>query len=209
MIKQNRIYLTIAGLVVFMALIVGIYVYQTSQERHREWIRKSFQGTLLTTPRDIVPFRLQGMNGLAFNNESLKGHWTMMFFGFTQCGSICPTTLAELSKMMTILEKKQVKLPQVVMVSVDPTRDSLAILEQYLKAFHRNFYGARGDDASIMDLTKDMGVAYTKVAMSENADYNIEHTGTVMLLNPEGKLAGFFTMPHHAELLAKDYLLIL
>ena len=210
MVKQNRVYITIGSLLVFMALVLGLYVYQTNEARHQRFVYQSFNGTLLKQPREIVTFALEGTNGVPFNNQSLKNHWTMMFFGFTQCGSICPTTLAELSKMMTILHKQKVALPQVVMISVDPERDSLEQLTHYLHSFNHNFIGARGHDEVVAKLTKDMGIAYTKIAMSADSEsnYNIDHTGTIILLNPQGKLAGFFTMPHQASALAKDYLLV-
>jgi protein SCO1/2 len=155
---------------------------------------------------------LTGIDNAPFTNASMKGHWTMVFFGFTNCGSICPTTMAELGKMYHLLEKKSAKnLPQVVMISVDPERDNLDKLSHYVKAFDPHFYGARGDESAVNAMTKEMGVAYAKIATPTDANpqnYDIEHTGTVMLFNPNGELSAFFTMPHYASSLAKDYLML-
>lgn len=206
--KNHRMAITIIGLLAFVALVAGLFIAQHVQ--HRPDARE-FHGTLLDKPREVQSFALTGIDEKKFDNASLKGQWTMLFFGFTNCGSICPTTMAELGKMYRVLEKKHVKhLPNVVMISVDPERDTLEKLQHYVKAFDPHFYGARGDDDAINAMTKEMGVAYAKIALmgADQENYDIEHTGTVMLFNPKGKLSAFFTMPHYASLLAKDYLLL-
>lgn len=209
-IKNNRTLITIIGLLAFGALIAGLF---TAQSVHNKAIDvRKFHGTFLNKPRKILPFALTGIDNKPFNNTSLKGHWTMVFFGFTNCGSICPTTMAELGKMYRLLQRKGTQeLPHVVMISVDPDRDNADKLTQYVKAFDPHFYGASGDENSINAMTQEMGIAYSKIALSGDDDpqhYDIEHTGTVILLNPKGQLSAFFTMPHYASLLAKDYLLL-
>lgn len=209
-IKNNRIVISLIGLLAFMALIAGLYTAQSVQNGIGDM--RKFQGTFLDKPRTVKPFKLTGIDGIPFSNASLEGQWTMVFFGFTSCGSICPTTMAELGKMYRLLQKKGTKkLPQVVMISVDPERDSLDKLTQYVKAFDSHFYGASGNEHLINAMTKEMGIAYSKVAPKADEDpqsYEIEHTGTIILFNPQGQLSAFFTMPHYASSLAKDYLLL-
>ena len=204
--------MTVAGLLALVALVLGVFISQFVHMNKGIDVRQ-FNGTLLDKPREVRPFALTGIDNVSFNNASLQGHWTMMFFGFTSCSSICPTTMAELGKMYRLLEEKGVKaLPSVVMVSVDPGRDSLDKLDHYVKAFNPHFYGARGDEKSINKITQEMGIAYAKIALQGSVDaqnYDIEHTGTVILFNPQGELSAFFTVPHKAPLLAKDYLLLI
>lgn len=205
--KRNAI--TVIGLLAFVSLFAGFFISQKVQNKRVD--PQQFHGTFLDKPRKIQPFVLTGTDNVPFNNASLQGQWTMVFFGFTNCGSICPTTMAELGKMYHLLEKKGVKkLPRVVMVSVDPERDNLDKLSHYVKAFDPHFYGAQGDEDTINAMTKELGVAYAKINLpQENSQkYDIEHTGTVMLFNPKGELNAFFTTPHYASLLAKDYLLL-
>ena len=209
--KKNRITITVASILAFMALILGVYVsHEVNVSKHID--PTEFNGTLLDKPREVSSFSLMGIDDVPFTNASLQGHWTMVFFGFTHCGTVCPTTMANLSKMYRLLEEKGLKkLPQVVMITVDPERDSLETLAHYVKAFDPHFYGARGDETSTKVMTQEMGIAYTKIAQNSNVNpqsYDIEHTGTVILFNPEGKLSAFFTMPHDAPLLVKDYLLL-
>jgi protein SCO1/2 len=208
--NKNRTVITVIGLLAFVSLFAGFFISQKVQKKSIDV--QQFHGTFLDKPRVVQPFSLIGTDSVPFNNASLKGHWTMIFFGFTNCGSICPTTMAELGKMYRLLEKKGVKkLPNVVMISVDPERDNLDKLSHYVKAFDPHFYGAQGDDDTINAITKELGVAYAKINLPHEEDsenYDIEHTGTIMLFNPKGELNAFFTTPHYASLLAKDYVLL-
>lgn len=207
--KKNSIMKTVLVSLGIIGLSLGLFV---SQYFHRTSTidMSQFHGTWLDKPREVKAFELMGTDNEVFNNAKLEHQWTMMFFGFTSCSSICPTTMAELGKMIQLLEARGVKLlPQVVLVSLDPERDSLETLKQYVTAFNPNFYGARGEsEDSVKAMAEEMGVAYMKVAPVNSVDeknYNIEHTGTVMLFNPQGKLSAFFTMPHKAQSLADDY----
>lgn len=206
--KNKGVRATVVVLVAIVALSFGLFVSQYMFRPHTVDMT-AFHGTWLDKPREVSQFDLQGTKG-AFTNASLEHHWTMMFFGFTTCPSICPTTMAELSKMIQLLQAQNVSpLPQVVLVSLDPKQDTLEKIKQYVTAFNPEFIGARSDnEAVVQSFAKEMGVAYARVNLPDNQSgqhYNIEHTGTVMLFNPQGKLTGFFTMPHHAESLVKDY----
>lgn len=209
--KKSGIKATVVTLLAIVGMSLGIFV---SQYMHRSPIvdRTQFHGTWLDKPRSVSEFNLTGTNQAPFNNASLLHHWTMVFFGFTSCPSICPTTMAELGKMARLLEGRGVKpLPQVVLISLDPEHDSLDRLKQYVTAFNPRFIAARGaNEEAIKTLTQEMGIAVTKVSSSANSEqYTIDHTGTIMLFNPEGKLCAFFTMPHEAKQLAEDYQLVI
>lgn len=210
--KTKRLKLTVAFLLAIVALSSGLFVSQKMHTKKKVDLSQ-FHGTLLDEPRAVQAFSLTGTDHKPFNNGSLQGSWTMVFFGFTHCGYMCPTTMAELGKMYRLLEEKGVKnLPQVVMISVDPKRDQLSKLGHYVKAFDTHFYGAKGSEGAIHAMTQEMGIAYLKVARKSTDDpddYDIEHTGSLMLFNPKGELVAFFTSPHQADLLAKDYMLLI
>ncbi|MBA2648258.1 MAG: SCO family protein [Legionella sp.] len=207
--KTTRNYLGIC-LLSLVGLIAGILL-----SKHVHIPKKidltHFHGTYLETPRTVQPFKLKGIDNKLFDNSKLKGKWTFVFFGFTQCGYLCPTTMAELGKMYKILEKKELELPQVVMISIDPESDTLDKLKQYVQAFNPKFFAARGNDSIIEAMTKEMGIVYQKIA-SKSGDskrrYDIQHSGAIMLFNPKGQLNVFFTLPHNANLMAKDYMLL-
>jgi len=205
--KKNRIGITVSVLLAIVGLIFGLFVSQYVHRTH-QIDTSQFHGAWLDKPRELSAFHLMQTDETVFDNQSLLGHWTMVFFGFTTCPSVCPTTMVELSKMFRLLEKNSVMpMPRVILVSLDPETDSLGKLKEYVTAFNPNFLGARGvDDAAVKTMAQEIGIAYTKVYSSENEQkYTIDHTGTIMLFNPEGNLTAFFTMPHQAKELAKDY----
>lgn len=206
--KKNKKLLISGFLLAFAGLCSGIFISQHLSSKKKIDVA-AFHGTYLEHPRVVNPFHLTGIDQKRFDNSSLQGQWTLVFFGFTQCGYLCPTTMAELNKMYRILEKKGIKdLPHVIMITIDPKRDSLAQLGHYVTAFNPSFYGARGEESSIKRMTREMGIAYAKVLDKNSKDkehYDVQHSGAVILFNPEGALNAFFTTPHNAALLAKDY----
>ncbi|MCE0724811.1 MULTISPECIES: SCO family protein [Legionella] len=209
-LKAKSVTFTVVVLLALAGLFSGIFVGQHVHFKKKIDV-STFHGTYLENPRPVNRFSLTGIDAKSFDNNSLKGKWTVMFFGFTNCGYVCPTTMAELTKMYHLLEDKGVKnLPRIVMISIDPERDHQEKLASYVTSFHPDFYGARGDEESIKSMTREMGIAYAKVIENGNdsTNYDIQHSGALMLFNPQGKLNAFFTTPHHADLLAKDYLLL-
>ena len=143
MLKNKKI-ISLVLIVAVVAFISGLYISE-----HKGWHKKmdqsQFHGTFLDKPRAMQPFELTGIDDTPFTQKNLQGQWTLMFFGFTHCGGVCPTTMAELAKTYQLLEKKRIEpLPRVVMVSLDPERDDLNTLARYVRAFNSHFYGARG-----------------------------------------------------------------
>lgn len=206
--RKNRLLLIVVFLLGVMALL-----FTTNKPLKPKLDVRDFHGTLLDTPREISPFALTGVDGMPFNNACLKNQWTFIFFGFTRCGSMCPTTMAELAKMQRMIQAQGINpIPHVVMISLDPTRDTQDKLKQYVTAFHPQFFGARGDESAIRSMTKELGIAYmtvTRRTSSQSTYEDIEHTGAIMLFNPQGQLVAFFTTPHQASSLAHDYGLLL
>jgi protein SCO1/2 len=197
------------GFVLLGGLVASIQYFKSSPVD----TMSQFHGTYLERPRQVSTFTLEGIDNQAFNNDSLKGKWTLLFFGFTHCPSLCPTTMAELAKMYNILAyKKSSSLPRIVMISMDPMRDSTAKLSQYVRSFHKDFYAARGDIETIASLSRELGVVYERTSTGRDGlarGYTIGHSGALMLINPKGELNAFFNVPHSAPLLARDYLLLM
>ncbi|MCA0402644.1 MAG: SCO family protein [Proteobacteria bacterium] len=207
---QKKTLVTTIGLIAVIALLAGFLLSSklTSSQKN---IAEQMSGTLLEKPRMVEEFQLTGIDSKPFNNESLKGQWTLVFFGFTHCATVCPMTMSKLNDMYLELEKAKINpLPQVVMISIDPKRDSLSRLNSFVQGFNPHFYGARGDNDAIVKMTKEMGIAF-EVSLSKDKDpqnYDIQHSGALILFNPEGQLAAFFTSPFEPKDLAKDYQLV-
>lgn len=163
--------------------------------------------TIFTQPRVIAPFKLQDDAGKPFTNASLTNHWSLLFFGFTNCAMICPTIMTELNKMYQLLEKDGVKqLPQVVFISVDPERDTVKRVHDYVRSFNANFVGVTGDEKQISALSKQMGAMYLKIANKDDPkNYDIDHSAFIMLVDPKGQMYGILSSPHQAKIMAKNF----
>ncbi len=169
-------------------------------------------GTAFKTPRALKPFELKNApTGSTFSNQQLKGHWSLLFFGFTHCALLCPTTLTSLNHFYQNLVDDQVSpLPQIYFVSIDPERDSLQRINSYVTSFNKAFKGATGSESQIEQLTQELNILFAKVKSNqEDEDYQIDHSGTVLLFNPNGDLAALFSPPIDAKLMAEDFKAIL
>lgn len=168
------------------------------------------QATLLPSAKPVADFRLLDQNGAAFTLDNLKGHWTFAFFGYTHCPDVCPTSLAMLAQVMRKLEAggQSDTLPRGLFVSVDPQRDTPAVLAKYLPYFHPDFIGATGDNGEIMQLTRQLGILYAKAEGSGDTDYLVDHSAAIILFDPDGKFRALFGVPHDPDKIASDFLLI-
>ena len=160
-------------------------------------------GTLLETPRPLPPFTLTGDDGQPFTNASLTGHWTLVFAGFTSCPDVCPTTLTLLKGVMADLGARTQAL-KVLLLSVDPARDTPERLAHYVHYFDPRFTGATGSEAQLEALSRAMSFVYAKVPGATPDTYTMDHSASLMLINPQGQLAGFFTPPHRRQALVVD-----
>jgi protein SCO1/2 len=171
--------------------------------------RKSYspiQGSILTPARKIAVPALKKNNGQAFTNQDLLDQWSMIFFGYTNCPDVCPTTMGVLAQAKKTALKNNHIFPQVIFVSVDPQRDKLEMLTDYLQYFDKDFIGVTGDEKLINALTLQMSVAYMKMETEEGSEgYIVDHSAAVLLLNTKGKLVAFLNPPHNPKSILKDF----
>ena len=164
------------------------------------------QATLLDAARTLPQFELVDQAGRAFQRDSLRGQWTLMFFGFTNCPDVCPTTLAALADVRRKLADLPADaLPAVVFVSVDPGRDTPEALGRYVGHFDTHFLGVTGQPAAIEALTHDLGVAVSVGPVSEDGNYTVDHTAAIFLIDPSAAFTAIFGSPHVADVIARDY----
>lgn len=180
---------------------------------HHPAAKVEIDGVMLPQTKATENFNLTDNHGKSFTQENLKGHWTMVFFGFTNCGMVCPTTMAALSDMYKSLgnDLSANQLPQVVMVSVDPDRDSVQRMNDYVAAFNPSFIGIRGGIGETITLENQLHIAAAKIQTDEKGKdhYTINHSAEILLFNPKGELQAYLSYPHEARQMAKDYKTIL
>ncbi|MGH1471999.1 MAG: SCO family protein [Cellvibrionaceae bacterium] len=145
-------------------------------------------------PKLIEPFELLDQNSQSFTKESLKGHWTLLFFGFSNCGGFCPATLAILNVFMNELDEKVKDQTEVVMVSVDPARDTPEVLAEYMPKFNKDFTGVTGDFLTTKRLSNQFHIGFQKSDKNEE-DYEVSHGEQIIIINPDGDYYGFIKTP--------------
>jgi len=173
----------------------------------------SIQGTILSPARKISIPALIKDNGETFSVEDLTGHWSLFFFGYTHCPDICPVTMGVVSQAKKIATENNHMFPEVVFVSVDPERDTVEMLTDYVRYFDKDFVGVTGDANLIKALTLQMSVVYMIIPADidagaepkDGSKYTVDHSSALLLLNPEGKLVAFFNPPHDAKTILKDF----
>lgn len=161
-------------------------------------------GTLLEPARGLPEFSLLSGAGQPFTKAQLQGRWSLLFFGFTNCPDVCPTTLALLAQTHTALADLAPTLrPQVVFVSVDPKRDSPAQVARYTGFFNPEFIGVTGEQKQVDALTHALGLP-VMIQPLENGAYTVDHSSAVLLIDPSARLRALFSAPHTQSALAAD-----
>jgi protein SCO1/2 len=143
--------------------------------------------------------------GAPFDGSRFRGRWTYVFFGFASCPDICPTTLATLAEVRRQLQDLRADLqPVVLLVSVDPARDEPARLAAYVRHFDVNFHAVTGAEAAVGQLVGALGAAYARVSLPDGG-YTVDHSSSLFLVGPEGRLVATSGAPHDAGIIAQDY----
>ena len=149
-------------------------------------------------------FSLIDHHGKQRQLADFKGKLVVMFFGYTQCPDVCPTTMNEMQGVMELMGKDADKV-QVVFVTVDPSRDSLELLAQYVPSFDKRFLGMRPDSQEALDkVTKDFKIFYSKVPGKSANSYTIDHTAGSYVFDTEGRLRLFIKHQQGPALIAED-----
>jgi len=168
---------------------------------------------VLPDPRVIEDFRLTDHLSQPFALADLRGKWSLIFVGFTNCPDVCPGTLFELHRVNEALQQQleaNSEKTQILFISVDPERDTAAKLEQYLAYFDPGFIGITGEHVQLLPLTRQLGIAYfVEEHEAGTAQYDVAHSASILLTDPHGRLYGAFPAPHAAEKIAADLLAII
>ncbi|MFC3715735.1 SCO family protein [Luteimonas soli] len=164
--------------------------------------------TLFPQPRELPAFSLRQSDGTQLVPGELKGHWTLVFLGFTYCPDVCPTTLAELALAQKQWEAlPESTRPRVLFVSVDPERDDPDRIGEYAHAFHRDSLAATADVPALEKFARSLALVFAKVPAPEGAppdSYTIDHSATIAVLDPQGRMAGIIQPPLQPKSIAAD-----
>lgn len=201
--RQSGIRKTVTVLVLIVLGVVGLAFNKFTKPRLLSAAELQDRGAILfERSRVVKPFELLSQNGETVNNTVLKGQWNLVFFGFTQCPDICPTTLATLTRVYGELTEKERKQLSVVLVTLDPERDTPEQLKPYIEYFHNDFTALTASDTSAINrIAHNFNIAHMKKILTEGEEknYTIDHSGHIALVNPQGHYHGLIKPPFKTQ----------
>lgn len=203
--KQHLSQLLLAA-VAALSLAGGYWMSQYKQQARLPGIPNDFEATVFPEARELIPFKLVDHDNRPFTPVQLKQKWSLLFFGFTHCPDVCPTTLKVLQDFWQELSPLVRDKTQVVFITVDPNRDPPATMKEYVQFFEPSFIGVTGDLGQITAFTRSLGILYEYVSMGKGKNnYGVNHSAQIILIDPQARLRAVFPPPHDADEMAKNY----
>jgi len=193
---SNRYWISVGALAV-VAAVAGIYVARMVTQPA---VPSLESGTSLPAPRVLPEFSLVDAHGTPTTVAGLRGHPTLVFFGFTHCPDVCPLTLSILANV-----QRQAAVPnlKVAFITVDPERDTPQQVGAYVSSFGRDFIGLTGSAPEILKATQSFGVAAARVELA-GGGYTMDHSAAVFALDSQARIVAVFTPPLSAERMSRD-----
>ena len=201
--KRNIIFILL-----ILTGIAGLFTYFQSLPSLLEKKPTLVTGKILARPMEIDNFELIDQNNKAFNNKSLEGGWTVLFFGYTNCPDVCPTTIYKLAEVKNELKED---LPSTtlntVLVTLDPDRDSADRLDEYIGYFDDGMLGVTGTYENIQSFTSSLSVFYQRINKEDGYDFN--HTASIFVFDKDGSLFATMSPANTIDELRDDFYTIL
>jgi protein SCO1 len=197
--------IALGAVIAIVALASGLLLSRALLSPDLQSVRPALaSGTLLNPPRPLPTVAFVDHEGKPFDAARLQGRWSLLFFGFTSCPDVCPMTLS----MLAQVEKQLADMPaeqrfQVILVSVDPERDTPEQLAKYVKFFSPSFIGVTAAPDAMQEFARGMGVPVARTPLGEGG-YTVDHSASIFAINPAGELRALFSPPHSPDALARD-----
>ncbi len=190
----------VALLLLVLGIVAGALVSRTGPPT-----ATSGAAARLVEPRPLAPFRLSVDGGRLLDNDTLRGKWSLLFFGYTHCPDVCPATLAELARAYELLAQDPGVLDdtQVIFVSVDPARDTPQTLAAYTGFFNPAFIGATGEATQLAALARQLDVQFR---LGSGEAYAVDHSSAILLIDPQVRYHARIKAPHHAQDIRRQFL---
>ena len=193
---------TLIVILAFITMVVGAFTFKVMRQKPAmptqsvNEIAKGLdiEAVIYPKAKQLPDFTMTAHTNTAFTQQELLGKWSIVFFGFTFCPDICPTTMASLGEIADNIPNDVAAQTQFVFVSVDPERDTVEQLAGYVPFFNEEFIGVVGSAEQLEVFSKSLGAVYVKVPFGDS--YQMQHTGRVFIINPQGQRFGIFAEDH-------------
>ena len=188
-------------LIVALVLLAGATVWMSNLRLN---LPEPMIATELPDPRALPAVAFTDHLGRDFAISDLEGHFSLMFFGFTNCPDICPLTMQTLANVEADLSAKDIEQPRVILVSVDPARDTPERLRLYLANFSESFTGVTAPQNALRPLASALGVTIEQ-HQHAGGGYDVTHNSTIYVVGPDAEWIALFSAPHDAASIAADF----
>jgi len=197
-------------IILFASLLVLLILIYINQSATKRTIPQDLIAVLRPDAVPLQPFMLIDQSGEPFTEKRLKGKWSFVFFGYTHCPDICPTTMSILKQVNNALKDKHQLASdiQVIFVSVDPQRDNPETLKKYIAFFNPKFTAVTGYADPLAKFSRQFGAAYINEATDASNNYLVSHTSSIFLVDPYARIVASFSPPHDVETITSQYLQI-
>ena len=197
---KKYITVAISIIAVLLGLATGLGIFSAKYYRMDTSVKPAIKGLLWPNPKEFSSFTTIDQDGKEFGLEQMLGKWSFVFFGYTHCPDICPITLSVMNQVQQRLtEEGKANNIQILFVSVDPERDTPDQLKTYVKYFNPDFIGLGGTEQQINSLSRQIGIAYMKGEKTASGDYVVDHTASVILIDPQGRFVSLFSAPQQVD----------
>ena len=194
-LSNSKFLIPVMVFLVILAMGAGFYLsLKQSQKQNKQNLVA--QGLFWPNPKQINDFGTIDHNGELFDTDRMRGKWSFVFFGYTNCPDICPITM---SVMTDVYQKLIVDIEdvQIIFVTVDPERDTTNKLSSYVSYFDKDFIGLNDDPKNENSLISQVGIAY--YYKKENEDYLVDHSASIFIIDPKMRLVAKLSPPHRSE----------
>lgn len=179
--RLKRIFIITISALCFAALIAFIQVRIETAAAPSDMVAEDFGG----------PFTLTDHNGKQVTDKDYAGQWRLIYFGFTFCPAICPTELSKMTKALNAVGDKADAITP-IFITVDPERDTAAVMKGYVESFHPRLIGLTGTPAQIKQVTKEYKIYYAKVDDPQMTEYTMDHSSFIYFMDPDDNLRAIF-----------------
>ncbi|HWV09214.1 MAG TPA: SCO family protein [Pseudomonas sp.] len=200
---MTRTQITVFVLVAIVALVLGLTVNKVLTSKGQADPTQLLDAGIVLLPqsRSMPSLSLVDQDGQTVEVDGFKDKWSLLFFGYTFCPDICPATLAQLRQLRSQLPEETWANLRVVLVSVDPHRDTPEQLKKYLAYFDAGFLGLTGEEATLQKFANAVSIPYIPADTSKE-NYTVDHSGNLVIIGPDGTQRGFIRAPLNNEKLA-------
>lgn len=160
---------------------------------------------VLQNAQPLTDFELTDHTGRRFGSEQLSGHWSLLFLGYTSCPDICPTTMLTLRAVVGEIRAMTLAPPMVILLSVDPARDDLETLGNYVTHFDPHFIGVQAQDDQLRHFALQLGAMFEREPPRSDGRYDVAHNASIFLIGPDAKKHAVFSPPHDPVLIATQF----